>query len=288
MPAVADPWTGLLAALAGIDAAARQLAGVLPADRAILILLASSTGLALAWALIETILDDRETLPQAVGQGVQAIMVGLLCFSVLKNYSQFTDSFLNGTAWLTKKFAGDRDMFNLAIGNAKSALDTVSSGDIYSIKNGFDLVDALNHLSDWMLASLVGFLVAGVVAISGGMAIWVALLAKIAFGLGAALGPIFISVAPLPLLRSWALSWLKYMMTVSLYTVSATVALIMMEGVFQVMPASMAGLVDPATKLIRLPMALALLVVGLGGIVVMWQIPKLTDKMLSGGSMGLK
>lgn len=284
-----NPWLPIQAALDGLDATAKQLAMTLPGDQQVLLGLATCTGWALFWLLVQALLDDGESLSQAIGKWVQIVFIGLLCLGVLKNYQIIIDGFFNTTLWLTKKFSPGKDMFDLAIKASQAALNAVTAGDIYSNKSGFDLGDAILHLTDWIVAAAVGILVSGVVAIMGGMGIWVGLLAKISFGVSAALGPLFIAVAPLPLTRGWALSWLKFMVAVSLYTVTATVALLMMQPVFQTVPAQMAQLVDPTTHLVRLPIALALLVVAGGGIVVLWQVPRLTEKMLgSGGGMSIK
>lgn len=277
-----DLWLALMSALQGMDEKGKALASILPGDKSILLGLVASTGLALAWLLIQTIFTDKGGL-EAISKGVRAITIGLLCFGALKSYPLLINSFWDGAAWLTKKLTGGRDMFDLSLTISKTALDAVTAGDIYSNKSGFDLLDALLHLADWLEAGLVAIFVAGLVAIMGAMALWVGLIAKIAFWMGAALGPVLIAVAPLPLLQNYSMSWLKYMLTVSFYTTNASIALLLLEGIFQSVPGQMARLVDPVSHLVRLPVALALLVVALGGILVMWQVPKLTDKMLGGG-----
>ncbi|MCL4470134.1 MAG: type IV secretion system protein [Gammaproteobacteria bacterium] len=277
-----DLWLAMMTAMQGMDEKGKALASILPGDKSVLIGLAASTGLALAWLLIQTIFTDRGGL-EAISKGVRAIAIGLLSLGALKSYPLLVNSFWDGAVWLTKKLTGGRDMFDLALTISKTALDAVTAGDIYSNKSGFDLLGALLHLADWLEAGLVAIFMAGLVALMGAMALWVGLIAKIAFWMGAALGPVLIAVAPLPLLQNYSLSWLKYMLTVSFYTVNASVALLLLEGIFQSVPGQMSQLVDPVSHLVRLPIALALLVVAGGGIIVMWQVPKLTDKMLGGG-----
>ena len=277
-----DLWLALMAALQGMDEKGKALAAILPGDKSMLLGLAASTGLALAWLIIQTILTDKGGL-EAIGKGVRTVVVAMLCLGTLKNYPLFINGFWDGATWLAKKLTGGRDMFDLALTISKTALDAVTAGDIYTNKSGFDLLGALMHLADWLEAGLVAIFIAGLVAIMGAMALWVGLIAKIAFWMGAASGPVLIAVAPLPLLQNYSMSWLKYMLTVSFYTTNAAVALLLLEGIFQSVPGQMAQLVDPVSHLVRLPIALALLVVALGGILVMWQVPKLTDKMLGGG-----
>lgn len=283
-----NPWLPFQASLSSLDETGKQLVQVLPGDKIVLLGLAACTGLAVVWSLFQSILDDKESLVQMVGRVLQAIFVGLLCLALLKNYPIVIDGFRNTTTWLTQKFSPGKDMFDLALSNSQAALNAVASGDIYSDKSGFSLIDAILHITDWITAAALGILIAGVVAIMGGMSIWLGLLAKIAFGVGAALGPVFIALAPLPITRGWSLSWLKYMVTVSLYTVTATIALVMLQGVFQSVPEQMARLVDPATHLVRLPTALALLVEALSGIIILWQVPKLTGQMVGAGGISIK
>ena len=272
------------------------------------------TGALFAWFLatrgLKLAADSRDSLGEFFGDFIEKLVYALIVFWVLETaiYAQFIKDWLwEAFRTLALKAAGFASTIpgTGALGALEEALDRFQDGVIGALVKAQDSLSggsnpisaALNYLKAHLWTLIVAGIVIVILAIAKALAVGAFCVGAVTFGVGAALGPLFIPLILSERLSAYFWSWFRFMIvSAATLLVAVIVVLLLAESLkplagpggsvsnewsFLLGSLSLNDLnfVIVATKAIVIAIFLAF---------VLSQIPEITNALFSGSTAGVR
>ena len=267
-------------------------------------------GLFLAQRGIKLAADSRDSLGEFFADFIEKLVIALIIFWVLEAviYTQFMRDWL-WEAFRSLAFRAAGYVSNVpgtgALGALEAALDQFQDGVIGALVKAQDSLSggaspigaALNYLKKHLWTLLVAGLVIVILGVAKALAVGAFCIGAVTFGVGAALGPLFIPLLLNDRLSNYFWSWFRFMIVSAATLLVAVVVVVLLaeslkplagptgtvtnEWSFLLGSLSLNDLnfVIVATKAIVISIFLAF---------VLSQIPEITNALFSGSTAGIR
>lgn len=264
----------------------------------------------LVWRAARVMLDARDSLAEFWGDLILKLAVAAIAYWLLQAtiYTTFIQ------AWLWQGF---KDLAAQAIGMSSAlpgtgplatlemALDEFRDGVIGALAKAEDSLGTglgpIAWLTSFMrnkfLAFVVGALVMTIIAVAKALAVGAFCIGAVMFGVGAALGPLFIPLLLSDRLENYFWSWFRFLLVSAATLLVAVIVVLLLADAVRPLAApgggvssEFGGLVNAAhlNSLDFLTTATKAIVIALFLAYVLAQIPEITNALFSGSTAGIR
>lgn len=264
----------------------------------------------LVWRAARVMLDSRDSLAEFWGDLILKLAVAAIAYWLLQAtiYTTFIQ------AWLWQGF---KDLAAQAIGMSSAlpgtgplatlemALDEFRDGVIGALTKAEDSLGTglgpIAWLTSFMrnkfLAFVVGALVMTIIAVAKALAVGAFCIGAVMFGVGAALGPLFIPLLLSDRLENYFWSWFRFLLVSAATLLVAVIVVLLLADAVRPLAApgggvssEFGGLVNTAhlNSLDFLTTATKAIVIALFLAYVLAQIPEITNALFSGSTAGIR
>ena len=274
----------LMQTLPAIDSGGRALAGTLAGDQEILMILAASSGIMLAWRIISAMLSTESLAAELLKAARTLVHIAVLV-AVFSNYTTIVGAVAGVGSFIADKLSYGQHLVDTTLDTIAAALRNVDSTVIYNSQTStlLDIVDAIKTVPDRIMSALLGLVASLAIMLVGAVAVGVVMFGKVGLWVGAAVGPVLLALTPLPFFQGLGTHWLRYMLGMSMIQAIATAELVLLQGIFGALTTMAQGLSSQASGYVMTVTAASAAFLSIITIVLMLQAPSMTRALVGGG-----